>query len=275
MWSAPARVFAKKNHYRPGANPPPQPPKHPLHWDSDPKKRHRKKTKKVSLKNNPRRRYHRMDPAHTMPKFVDHEGRRRELIETTWRIIARRGLSAATMRQIASEAGFANGALKPYFPTKSDLLHATYSFVVERTETRIAHAVRGATGLEALAAFCAEIAPTRAELLEEAHIVVAFWELAASNTQRKKHLAELIEKWENTLVGYLDQAADAGHIHPELDRRAYAAALMSFLEGSQLTAVMAPDTYTPHAVHTHIAALIHAIEKPAASPSNRPRTPRV
>jgi len=56
-----------------------------------------------------------------MPKVVDHAQRKRELVESTWRVIARLGLAGATMRQIAEEAGYANGALKPYFPTKMDL----------------------------------------------------------------------------------------------------------------------------------------------------------
>lgn len=54
-----------------------------------------------------------------MPKIVNHDERRQELIEATWQVIAQHGLSAVTMRQIAEEAGYANGALKPYFPTKS------------------------------------------------------------------------------------------------------------------------------------------------------------
>ena len=52
-----------------------------------------------------------------MPKVVDHDQRRVELVQATWRIIAREGIERATMRGIAAEAGFANGALKPYFST--------------------------------------------------------------------------------------------------------------------------------------------------------------
>ncbi|NUP73233.1 MAG: TetR family transcriptional regulator, partial [Sinomonas sp.] len=57
-----------------------------------------------------------------MPKIVDHDQRRLELVDALWRIVAERGLDGATMREIAAEAGFANGALKPYFPTKDRLL---------------------------------------------------------------------------------------------------------------------------------------------------------
>ena len=61
-----------------------------------------------------------------VPKIVDHDERRLELVDATWRIIARLGIEGATMREIALEAGFANGALKPYFPTKDTLLEFAF-----------------------------------------------------------------------------------------------------------------------------------------------------
>ncbi|MGO2985400.1 MAG: TetR/AcrR family transcriptional regulator, partial [Brevibacterium aurantiacum] len=72
-----------------------------------------------------------------MPKIVDHDQRRRDLVEATLRIILRQGLAGATMRDIATEAGFANGAMKSYFASKSDLLAATYLFVFEATNRRV------------------------------------------------------------------------------------------------------------------------------------------
>lgn len=39
-----------------------------------------------------------------MPKIVDHDQRRRDLVEATLRIILRQGLAGATMRDIATEA---------------------------------------------------------------------------------------------------------------------------------------------------------------------------
>ncbi|UQV54259.1 TetR/AcrR family transcriptional regulator [Corynebacterium pseudodiphtheriticum] len=77
-----------------------------------------------------------------MPKKVDYGERRRELIESTWAVIARRGLANTTMREIAKQAGYANGALNPYFPNKADLLEATYNYVYAQTEVRIDEATQ-------------------------------------------------------------------------------------------------------------------------------------
>jgi len=57
-----------------------------------------------------------------MPKIVDHEERRAEVLEATWRVIATRGLDAATVRQIAKEAGVSSGVLAHYFTDKDDIL---------------------------------------------------------------------------------------------------------------------------------------------------------
>ncbi|MGR3938530.1 TetR family transcriptional regulator [Streptomyces sp. BRA346] len=50
-----------------------------------------------------------------MPKIVDHNARRRLIVKSVWALIGRRGLAAVTMRELAAEAGFANGGLAPYF----------------------------------------------------------------------------------------------------------------------------------------------------------------
>ncbi|HMQ28716.1 MAG TPA: TetR family transcriptional regulator, partial [Acidimicrobiales bacterium] len=73
-----------------------------------------------------------------MPKIVDHEARRGEIVRAAWRIIVRDGFDAATMAAIAAEAGFANGALKPYFATKHDLLVAAFEHLYDQTTRRVA-----------------------------------------------------------------------------------------------------------------------------------------
>jgi AcrR family transcriptional regulator len=53
--------------------------------------------------------------------------RRTQLIEAAQRVIARRGLAAATTREIASEAGVAEGTIYRYFEDKVDLCLAVVS----------------------------------------------------------------------------------------------------------------------------------------------------
>ncbi|OMQ16261.1 TetR family transcriptional regulator, partial [Modestobacter sp. VKM Ac-2676] len=107
-----------------------------------------------------------------MPKLVDREVRRQEILEVTWRIMATRGAESATMREIAREAGYANGALAPYFANKDELVEAAYLYVFERTNDRIRAAVTGRRGVAALRAFLVEVLPTTELTRSEARIVL-------------------------------------------------------------------------------------------------------
>src|SRR4051812_3933051 len=61
-----------------------------------------------------------------MPKIVDIDERRQELTDAAARLIARAGLGAATLREVAAEAGLTTGALTHYFADKRELLHSTF-----------------------------------------------------------------------------------------------------------------------------------------------------
>lgn len=180
-----------------------------------------------------------------MPKIVDHLQRRRELIESTWRVIARRGLAGATMRQIAEEAGYANGALKPYFPTKLDLLEATFKHVYDSTQDRIRESIRGLRGLTALKAMSLEILPVNEQLKDEARLVVSFWESGVSSQYRAELAAVAIGEWSEMIVKLLNEAKDDGQLRAIVDIENTAGAFVGFLQGSQIDAVMDPKDFSP------------------------------
>src|SRR4029079_1979703 len=85
--------------------------------------------------------------------------RRQRILAKTWRLIAREGMQAASMRALAEEAGYANGALAYYFSGKDDLIRAAFEYVLGQTAARIARACAGLTGLAALEKFCEEMLP--------------------------------------------------------------------------------------------------------------------
>jgi len=58
-----------------------------------------------------------------VPKQVDHDERRRQIIEALFEVAARDGLAAATYRTIAAEAGIPAAQVQYYFATKGDLIH--------------------------------------------------------------------------------------------------------------------------------------------------------
>jgi AcrR family transcriptional regulator len=175
-----------------------------------------------------------------VPKIVDHDERRLELVDATWRIIARHGLEGATMREIAMEAGFANGALKPYFPTKDTLLEFAFSHVFNRTNQRIAEVTQGQSGLSALRAFCLEVLPLDEERVNEARIVIPFWQKAVNDPQKALIHQQSMAEWLAVIRRCLVEARDAGDVCTGVGDDALAGQLLNMLLGAQIEAALAP-----------------------------------
>lgn len=62
-----------------------------------------------------------------MPKIVDHEQYKEELLQNFFEIFARKGYENTTMREIASETGISTGTLYHYFPTKKAILEQLFA----------------------------------------------------------------------------------------------------------------------------------------------------
>jgi AcrR family transcriptional regulator len=176
-----------------------------------------------------------------VPKIVDHDERRLELVDATWRIIARLGIEGATMREIATEAGFANGALKPYFPTKDTLLTFAFGHVFNRTNERIAEVTAGRSGIAALRAFCIEVLPLDEERINEARIVIPFWQKAINDPEKATIHRDSMEQWHAAILEYLAQARKSGDVSSAVDDHSIAGHLLNMLLGAQIVAALAPQ----------------------------------
>ena len=72
-----------------------------------------------------------------MPKRVDHAERKRQIADAVVRITVKGGLSSATFREVAAEAGVSVRLVQYYFGTKDQLLLQTQRRVAERSVARI------------------------------------------------------------------------------------------------------------------------------------------
>lgn len=194
-----------------------------------------------------------------MPKVVDHDQRRVDLVAATWRIIARHGIEGATMRDIATEAGFANGALKPYFPTKDDLLTFAFGHVFNQTNERMEQSTAGHTGLAALRAFCHEILPLDDTRLQEARIVIPFWQKALMDPSKATLNEESMRQWRSRLHEHLREARAAGEIHTTVPDADIVGHLMTVVLGAQITAVLSPAEHSPARLITQLEGYLRVL----------------
>ncbi|MDC0833377.1 TetR/AcrR family transcriptional regulator [Geitlerinema sp. CS-897] len=67
----------------------------------------------------------------TMPKIVDREEYRKEILLESFELFARKGYEAVTMREIATTAGVTTGTLYHYFPNKKSLFEQLVELLCE------------------------------------------------------------------------------------------------------------------------------------------------
>ncbi|BCJ45842.1 hypothetical protein GCM10010168_57380 [Actinoplanes ianthinogenes] len=180
-----------------------------------------------------------------MPKIVDHDQRRSEIVEAYLAVVARDGLSAATSRAIAAELNIGTGALWHYFDGFDDVAAGAYKRIVERTNGRIAAVTAGLRGLDAFYPMIREILPLTKETLDEAHVVVGFWGRLAANAKIEETQEDLGDYWGGLIAGYFAEAIEDGVLDPAMPIPDVLDVLLTVCLGQQVNAVMASPMVDP------------------------------
>lgn len=180
-----------------------------------------------------------------MPKIVDHDARREELVEAAWRVIARAGMAGATMREIAREAGVSTGILAHYFADKEDLLGFALRLSHRRIYERFYARTQGLVGLAALRVIMLEALPLDQERLLEAQIEMNFLTLAMGNESLRELQNREFERFWDELRHRVSEAQTLGEISATVDADWITHQLIILVEGISLEAVLYPARVSP------------------------------
>jgi AcrR family transcriptional regulator len=113
---------------------------------------------------------------------VDHDARKRELLDASLALVASEGIEAATLRRLARAADCTTGAITYYFEGRDALLVAMLRRAHKTTGARMLRAAgRGASPRDRLWAVLMEALPLDPERLAEWRVWLAFWGAAAGN----------------------------------------------------------------------------------------------
>ncbi|TYB67666.1 TetR family transcriptional regulator [Nonomuraea sp. PA05] len=176
-----------------------------------------------------------------MPKIVDHDERRREVLSAASRVIVRDGIDAATTRAIAKEAGYSNGVLAHYFADKDEILLSALRSSHRRIRDRLTGKVAGLTGLAALREVLLDNLPLDDERAGETRLEVSFW----SRSLAAERLAEVQRAEAGELRAavreLLGQAREAGELAMDDDLDDVAERLLALMDGLSLRLLLYPD----------------------------------
>jgi AcrR family transcriptional regulator len=172
-----------------------------------------------------------------VPRLIDHGERRRALAEGVWRVIARDGVAAASVRAVAAEVGVSTGSLRHFFPAHTDLLVYAMHLVVERIESRVALAAP-TTGRRAVEQRLQQLLPLDEERRIENEVWLAFTAAALVRP-------ELCDVWDEVHRAQRRACALAVEQLGAGDADLEATRLHAMLDGLAVHAALSPDDARP------------------------------
>lgn len=173
-----------------------------------------------------------------MPRTVDTEERRAELGAAAARVIARAGISGATMREVAAEAGWTTGALTHYFSDKGELLRFTLEASLARRRAQRPRP-HGLNPHDALRASLMNALPTDEDSRLHWTVTVAFCAQASGDPR----LAELQrDAYRDFLLGITSLVERADRAHGA-EATAEASRLIALVDGIAVQALFDPESW--------------------------------
>ncbi|WP_156760913.1 TetR/AcrR family transcriptional regulator [Microbacterium karelineae] len=180
-----------------------------------------------------------------MPKIVDRDARRLEIVDTYLRLVSSVGVGAVTTRALAQELGVATGSLWHYFRGFDEVLQRAFERIFEATNMRIAEAVDGRTGIDALCAMIEQVHPLDKTTNDEAGVVVSFWGRIPFRHSMSAVQAEVERQWHDQYRRHLSRAVDLGELTGDTPVDRIADALLALVTGVQVEHVMGTKIARP------------------------------
>ncbi|GAA3185535.1 hypothetical protein GCM10017688_45930 [Streptomyces ramulosus] len=159
--------------------------------------------------------------------------RRRQIAEAVWRIAAGRGLHAASMREVAAEAGVSLRTVQYHFTGKHQLLVDALRLLHDdnerRARARVRHDADDPRGL--LRAVLEEFLPLDAERRTALRVLAAYYSRSLTDPALAAVFLAPEHPLEDLVAGLLEHARAQGRCAPGVDPRHEADLLVSGVTG--------------------------------------------
>jgi AcrR family transcriptional regulator len=197
-----------------------------------------------------------------MPKEVDHAARRRELADAACRVIARNGLEATTLADVAGESGWSIGSIRHYFPNKDELIAAALWRAGERVDDRIRRRTAGGMTVKDLRAAAIELLPLDADGHQDSVVYLAFLAQAAVVPALADAAEGAAQRLQEPLAERIAYATAAGELPAQLDAEQEAARLRVLLDGLRVQLITTPRHATAEWALTVLDDYLTALAAP-------------
>lgn len=193
-----------------------------------------------------------------MPKLVDHDRRREEIAEATWRVILAEGISGVSIRTVAAEAGLSTGSLRHVLPSKTELLVHAMQLVDRRAWERIQSHLDEPDPRTLVLAVIKELLPLDAERRAEMEVNIALIAEAPGSEEIRRVRDETYDVLRDVCRRMIARLHEARLTAPELDIEAATTMLHGLIDGLAMHMLINTDpSFEQQAIQRIEASIDH------------------
>ena len=203
---------------------------------------------------------------------MDHDERRRLLLDALWRIVDRDGTAAITIRNVAAEANIPKSTMEHYFPDRLGLLQAAVDQVVTNAEGRLgALAIFDGRIDTAVEAVMVAI-PDSPQRRRESEVWTLLTIERRSNADASSVAASLDEAVRNSCSLAMNAWTTTGLVHPDRDHDFEATRLHALIDGLSLHTLHDPEALPAKRIRAIVTAHLSELAGPPAPTRPAQRT---
>lgn len=180
-------------------------------------------------------------------------------------LIAKAGLDAVTVRDVAEAAGCSTAIVSHYFHNKKELLHLTYTAAIERATARAESALAASGDLKA---YLAEIMPLDEDRLTEWSIWLAFWAKAVSDPDIAAAQRNCVLRTRGNILRILDDLNARGELVANVDRPHVARRVLATITGMAVQVMFDREDWPTERQHGLIDPELRDLYKPSRIPAS-------
>ena len=168
--------------------------------------------------------------------------KRQAILAGAYKVFHAHGYSAATVEQIAGEAGIAKGSVYNYFHSKEDIFWELFAGQIGTDEADFDRLLaEPISAVEKLGRYMDLWFASAAEYERIGALTLEFWAVAARDDGSERMgemFRETYARWRGRIAGLVAQGIETGEFRPELDPTRAGAFIMAAMDGLTVHAIM-------------------------------------
>jgi AcrR family transcriptional regulator len=179
-----------------------------------------------------------------VPKVVDHEQRRHEVVEALWRVIVSQGIERVSTRSVSAETGWSRGVVDYYFSDMDELLLVGLRRALE-VDISARELTSGQQGAAALRAVLLMSMPLDDERRRRAKVWLSYLGRAVSGGAIGAEFARCARVRADMYAALLGDMIDRGELAKDHDPQAEAARILAFELSANVSEMLDPGQTPP------------------------------